>query len=112
MVSMLIPFVLDRYGDRIAKEIDAVLTELGEERVRSMVENGVSLWQALPDKETVTALAEPYIDVIGHLDLRQVAHKVYEILREHNSPFAFITEEWLLLNLREARREIMSNVVE
>ncbi|MBW2675193.1 MAG: hypothetical protein JRD89_17585 [Deltaproteobacteria bacterium] len=112
---MGVSWVLQRHRDGIAEGIEAILSMIGEERIRILVEDGITLVSLWPNKDQllskVADYAAPYQDFIGRIDLGEVASWLTDLLDETNSPFAFIPQSWILKNLREARREILATMV-
>lgn len=110
--SFMLGWFIDRHKAEIAAEIENVLSELGEERVRFLVENNTSLWSIWPNKEEAITRLAPYADSIGQIDLNDLGDQVLKLLEESSSTFApIISREWLIKSLREARREILQKVL-
>lgn len=107
--KLLVPFYMERYKDEIAISVNELLSEIGEDRVRFLVETECSMWSIWPNKAGLASWAEPYRDIIGRIDLNEVAARLVEILS--STAFAFVTPAWVVTTLREARRDFLKSVV-
>jgi len=111
----LLSWAIERYRDKIASELKPMLSEIGEERILFLIDNNVSLWSVWPGKEELLIKLGPslgpYADMIGRINLNDVAAELVKLIAEQVPDFAFIPQPWLLGTLREARREIVANVV-
>ncbi|MBA7660537.1 hypothetical protein ES703_68539 [subsurface metagenome] len=99
-----------KYEALILSEVEGNLAELGEEKVRELIENDISLWHVWQNKQDTISRLRPYYRVIKHIDVDELSHQALRLLTEHDSRFNFIPEQWLRDSLAHAHREILKGI--
>lgn len=99
-----------KYEALILSEVEGNLSELGEEKVRELIENDISLWHVWQNKKEVISRVRPYHRVIKHIDVNELSHQVLRLLAEGDSSFNFIPQQWLRDSLAHAHREILTAI--
>ena len=101
---------LEKHKVYILSEVEQNLSQLGEEKVRELIENDISLWHVWENKEEVISELEPHYRLIKRIDVKELSTRVLRLLAEGDSHFNFIPEQWLKDSLAHAQREILIGI--
>lgn len=98
--------LLEEVKAHMEEALPKLLEELGEERLKFLVTNDISLWQSSDEKKEALEAVSAQAGQIRLIAPEEAADLVQEVIKEKCPQYRWIPRAWIVQGFSEFRRDL------